>query len=110
MNTGNRLDAIERRLGQIPDVSPPYAPETAAAVIGKTFKKTTYPTTAKRVYALKFATLGFAESEGAAIDDESLGGEFFALNVGASVPPQGEYVVCNLVDGQWVFSYNKPTP
>lgn len=78
----------------------------APAITARTRSAGSYPTAAQRYYAMVATEAFGAEVEGQAGTLTPGSGTFYALNLGATVPPVGTDVICTFAGGRWVFRYD----
>lgn len=86
------------------DASPAAA---GASMLCVTATDGSYPTVAGAVYVVTPQELDAEDTEGAvatATGDTTQ--NFYALNLGASIPPQGTQIVCHSVGGRWCFRWD----
>ncbi len=91
-------DDVKRR-----DSDPPLGSPSLLAVT-TTFK--TYPTTSLSFHACLPLTLLGTEVEGGPGSVSPGDAIFFALNIGASVPPNGTQVLTTFVGNRWIFRFD----
>lgn len=72
-----------------------------------TVTMTTYPTAARRMYAVQITKPGGIEIEGQTVTiAAAVGGTFAAANLGSAIPPVGTVLIIDQVDGYWTFVYD----
>ena len=82
-------------------------PHGSAALIVKTYTKTTYPTSAAAFYACSPQLITGNETEGGTPTFTTDGNTtIYGLNLGTSIPPSGTQVVLHSVGGRWCFRYD----
>jgi hypothetical protein len=97
-----RDDAIAGDLSAAPYLADPGAP----CLVAQTTRIGVYPTVAQSFFACTPVSILGAEVEGGAATLTVLAPVFFALNLGAAVPPQGTDVIASFVGNRWVFRYD----
>jgi len=75
-------------------------------LLAQTKRLSTYPTAAQSFYACAPSTLLGPEVEGGAGSVTPGASTFFALNLGAAVPPAGTNILATFVDSRWVFRFD----
>lgn len=73
--------------------------------VGITFAQTTYPTTARAVYALHPCDVGGEEKEGRDVTTSPGSAIVFALNIGNGIPAIGQPVEYFAIGARLVFQY-----
>jgi hypothetical protein len=97
----SRQESIRDAINRIPS-SPP---DGARSLLVTTTTFATYPTTAGVFYAVLPTDVTGAETEGATptfTQDSQL---FYALNIGAGIPPNSTTVLAEMCGGIWVVCY-----
>lgn len=97
-----REDAIAGDLSVVPNLADPGTP----CLVAQTTRLTTYPTSARSFFACSPVAVLGAETEGSPATLTPLTPIFYALNLGAVVPPQGTDVIASFVGNRWVFRYD----
>ncbi|WP_422932023.1 hypothetical protein [Singulisphaera sp. PoT] len=80
-------------------------PSRSSSILVQTTVQSTYPTTARGYYAVVQVDPGGAEVEGGGATLTAGTAKFYALNVGAKVPPVGTLAVAYPLNGRWVFKF-----
>jgi hypothetical protein len=74
--------------------------------LGQTTTASTYPDVANAVYLINSGDFNVDDTEGAAATFVPDGGQFFAVNNGTMVPPEGTILTFDQVGGAWSFRYD----
>ncbi len=83
---------------------PPPAP-IGRRIVGRTVNGGSYPTAAQRFYKMEVVSVTGDEVEGGA-PTLTLGGEFFAVNLGTAIPAVGTDHVVSHVPWRFVFRHD----
>lgn len=92
------LDETKRR-----DVDPSLSPPS---LLARTTTIATYPTAAQVFYACQPLQILGTEVEGAGGLVSVSNSNFFALNLGGTIPPPGTQILTTFVGNRWVFRYD----
>lgn len=76
------------------------------SVLCQTSQKTSYPTVANSIYYCISVDLDGEDTEGASCTATPDGGEYFALNNGTQVPPEGTTIIVTVVGGKPCFRFD----
>lgn len=96
-----RLAEVERALAA---VSTPDR-QGSLSLVGQTVSAGSYPTVESAYYAMKPIRLGGAIGEGLTPELHVVDKVFYAINLGAMIPPVGTYAVVAQVGGRFTFRY-----
>ena len=101
-----RLRVRDDAIGELLSVVPQTLDSGSPCLIVQTTKLKTYPSSAQQFFACQPVAVLGVETEGGPAIFTAHASTFFALNLGAAVPPQGANVVASFIGNRWVFRYD----